>query len=277
MSKCTQELYEGGGNSHPFSSTACIKSCCDLLGAIDSDHLGKECCKELLSSRVFKTLGEAIAADWGAISERLAQRAGNYFNEPAWLQDGLERCVAPVSKRLRQACCSSEVAVLMLRLAVRTACLGSSWYGPWDSLEALQQLVKADAWASLVRALRALVSTFGAALVRQFNAVNIVGDILHVSCASLSGFPLLYNDKQPVCLGYDRQGLCMAAQIFYSLSERHTHLEFSPSECSPSVHIRLQEALFLVTEGAAYLPRLHRHQANQGDTALLMVSPPQAA
>ena len=125
------ELYKDSGNSHPFSSTACIKSCCGLLGAIDRDHLGKECCKELLSHGVFKMLGEATAADWNGISEGLKQRAGMYANEPAWLQDSLERCVAPVSQRLQRACCSSEVAVLMLRLAVRTACLASSWYGPW--------------------------------------------------------------------------------------------------------------------------------------------------
>ena len=182
------QLYTGGRNSHPFSSTACIESCCGLLGAIDRRRLGKECCKELLSSGVFKLLGEATAADWEGISKGLAHRVGTQSHEPAWLHSDPEQCQAALSERLVRACCSSEVAVLMLRLAVRTACVGSSWYGPWGSLEALQQLIKADAWSSLVHALRALLGTFGPGLAKQYNAINIVGDILHVSCALLSLF-----------------------------------------------------------------------------------------
>ena len=88
-------------------------------------------------------------------------------------------------ERLRRACCSSEVAVLMLRLAVRAACLASSWYGPWESVEALHQLIRANAWSSLLHALRALLATFGADLAKQYNALNIVSDILHVSRALL--------------------------------------------------------------------------------------------
>jgi hypothetical protein len=71
----------------------------------------------------------------------------------------------------------------MLRLAVRTACLGSSWYGPWESREALLQLVGVDAWSSLMQALKALLHTFGADLDKQYNVLNIVSDILHVSPA----------------------------------------------------------------------------------------------
>ena len=67
------------------------------------------------------------------------------------------------------------------------------------------------------------------------------------------------------------QGLCTAAQIFYSLSERHTHLEFRPSDLH-GMHASLKETLFLVMEHAEDLPRLHRQQANQGDTASLVVS-----
>lgn len=180
---------EESPTSNPFSSTACIESCCGLLGGIDRHHLGKECCKELLSNGVFKMLGEGTAADWEDISKELAPRVGTQSHDPAWLHSNPEQCQASVSERLERACCSSEVAVLLLRLAVRTACLASSWYGPWESLEALQQLVQAGAWSSLERALRALLATFGAGLAKQYNAVNIVVDLLHVSCALLSLFP----------------------------------------------------------------------------------------
>ena len=185
----TQELYEGGGHSHPFSSTACIDSCCSLLGVIDKHHhLYVDCCRELLSTGVFTMLGEGTATDWDGISKGLAHRVGTQLHDPAWLQSDPEQCQASVSERLQRACCSGEVAVLMLRLAVRTACLASSWYGPWDSLAALQDLVEADAWTSLQRALRALLTIFGAGLVKQYNAINIVGDILHVGSALLSVF-----------------------------------------------------------------------------------------
>ena len=188
-SPISEELYVEGGTSHPFCSTACIESCCGLLRAIDKHHLGNECCKELLRSGVFELLGKATAADWNGISERLPHRVGMQVHDPAWLHRDPEQCQASVSERLQRACCSSEVAVLMLRLAVRTACTDSSWYGPWESLEALQQLVKADAWSSLLRALRALLATFGAGLAKQYNAVSILGDILHVGCALLALFP----------------------------------------------------------------------------------------
>ena len=99
--------------------------------------------------------------------------------QPGYRRAG-QTAVDSVHERLRRACCSSEIAVLMLRLAVRSACLASSWYGPWESMEALQQLITADAWASLLRALRALLGTFGPDLAKQYNAINIVSDILHV-------------------------------------------------------------------------------------------------
>ena len=182
----TQGLYEEGRNSHPFSSSACLESCCGILRAMRLHPV--KGCSELLSSGVFKLLGAATAADWEGISEGLAHRTSTQSHEPAWLHNDPKECQASVSERLKRACCSSEVAVLMLRLAVRTACTDGSWYGPWKSLEALQQLVKADAWSSLVRALRALLATFGAGLAKQYNAINIVGDILHVSCALLPWF-----------------------------------------------------------------------------------------
>ena len=71
----------------------------------------------------------------------------------------------------------------MLRLAVRPACLVNSWYGPWESGEAIRQLIAAEAWSSLLQALRALLVTFGENLAKQYNAINIVSDILHVSRA----------------------------------------------------------------------------------------------
>ena len=186
------QLYEEGGSGHPFCSAACIQSCCGLLEALDDHGLGKECCRELLSDGVFDTLGEGTAADWEGISERLAQRASEEAVSPAWIQEGGQESVDAVHERLRRACCSSEVAVLMLRLATRSACLASSWYGPCESVEALQQLITANAWASLLRALRALLTTFGPDLSKQYNAVNIVGDILHVSpCAFLFLLPWL--------------------------------------------------------------------------------------
>ena len=112
---------------------------------------------------MYEALGEGTAADWKGISTWLALRAGTQPHHPAWLQYGgdSEESYAYLCDRFRLACCSGEVAVLMLRLVVHTASLHSSWYGPWDSLEALQQLVKADAWSSLLHAQRALLGTFG--------------------------------------------------------------------------------------------------------------------
>ena len=66
----------------------------------------------------------------------------------------------------------------------------------------------------------------------------------------------------------------MPAQIFYSLSERHAHREFRPSDIKhgglPAI---IGEAAVLVVNHATHLPRLHRYQANPGDTALLLVRP----
>ena len=64
----------------------------------------------------------------------------------------------------------------------------------------------------------------------------------------------------------------MAAQI-YSLSERHAHREFSPSDIKQGGLPRIiGEAMSLVVNHAAHLPKLHRDQASPGDTALLLVS-----
>ena len=175
-----EDLCEEKGSSNHSCSTALMKSCCGLLEAIDGQHLGKECCKELLRDGVFRALGEGVAADWEGISERLVQQTGKEAHNPAWLQTDLRESGDAVQERLRRACCSSEVVVLMLRLAVRSACLASSWYGPWESMEALHQLVRADVWVALLRALRALLTTFGPDLGKQCNAINIVSDILHV-------------------------------------------------------------------------------------------------
>ena len=177
-SSVPDEVYHEDEGSHRLCSAA--ESCCGLLEAIGGQRLGKQCCEEQLNARVFECLGKGTAADWQSISERLAQRVGEEAQHPAWLQDDQQECIDSVSERIRRACCSSEVAVLMLRLAVRSACLASSWYGPWESMGALQQLVKADAWASLLRALRVLLSTFGSTLSKQYNAITIVNDILHV-------------------------------------------------------------------------------------------------
>ena len=177
-------LYQQGGSGHPSCSTPWIRGCCGLLETIDQYHLGNECRMELLSNGVFRKLGEATAANWEGISERLVQRKGQQAHDPAWLQQGQHADnVSAVYERFRRASCSGEMAVLMLRLAVRTACLAGSWYGPWESKEALLQLVRADAWPSLLRALRALLAAFGPDLAKQYNAINIVSDILHVSRA----------------------------------------------------------------------------------------------
>lgn len=175
-------LYEEVSR-HPFCSIACMTCYCDLSRTLDRHHLGKECCKKLLSDGVFTSLGEEAEADWKGISARLAQRVGSQAQEPAWLEVDPQKPINSVSRRLDRACCSNEVAVLMLRLAVRSACLASSWYGPWDSDAAMQQLTRASAWTSLTHALRALLGTFGPNLAKQYNAINIVSDILHVSQA----------------------------------------------------------------------------------------------
>ena len=189
-----------------------------------------------------------------------------------------------VSQRLRRACCSGEAAVLMLRLAVRPACLASSWYGPWESEEAIQQLFIANAWKSLLRALKALLVTFGDNLAKQYNVINIVSDILHVSRASsapASCYASLHCGSADICLAVSccaaQCSICdMHAQIFYSLSERNTTLrQGGPTDNNFGTFVSpcLLQALCLVVEHAADLPRLHQLQASSGDTALLMVGP----
>ena len=272
--------------SHVLRSQPCLDSCYELLLLTDHFCLGNECCQELLRINTFRTLGEAAAADWEGISVRLAQRGGTQAHEPAWFQQDKEYCAASIHARITQACCSGEVAILMLRLAVRCACLvPTSWYGPWHNAEAVQQLIDTNAWSSLLHALKALLATFGADLDKDFNAVNIVSDILHVSQAS-SG-PSLKFVLGGVCHAglpassrcYTHPAVCVPAQMFYCLSEWHMHSELGPSGTAggtgpPAALSRvLLQALFTVLEHAAYLPRLHPQQA-QGDTALLMVSLP---
>ena len=240
---------------------------------MDRHKLGKECCRELLRNGVFRTLGEGTAADWDGICRRLAQRVEPQAQQPAWpQQDPQDFC----TDRLKRASCSSEVAVFMLRLVVRAACLGSSWYGPWDSMEAVQQLIKADAWSSLLDALVAMLDTFRSDLDKQYNAINIVSDILHVSRALF--FPVCDLTHSNVAFGplcnpsRCHAGVYVSAQIFYSLSEWHTHVDFRPSHVE---HTGLPEAavevLYLVMKYAATLPCLQRDQASCADTALLMV------
>ena len=181
------KLYEQGSSSQPvYHDQDCMMACCCFLTAMstcDDERLSKLCSTLLVSDGAYRVLGEGTAADWEGISEWLAARAGTQTHHPAWLQIGEtpEDSLTFLSDRLRLACCASEVAVLMLRLAVRAACLARSWYGPWDSLEALEQLAGTKAWESLLQALRALLGTFGPNLAKQYNALNIVSDILHVS------------------------------------------------------------------------------------------------
>ena len=140
----TEELlYQQGGSGHPSCSTPWIRGCCGLLEAIDNHNLGTECRRELLSDGVYRKLGEATAANWEGISERLVQQIGKQTHDPAWLQQGQHdgNCNA-VFERFRRASCSAEMAVLMLRLAVRAASLAGSWYGPWESKEALLQFIR---------------------------------------------------------------------------------------------------------------------------------------
>ena len=211
-----EELYaESAGNNHPFCATACIGSSWRLLEALDRHHLGKEVCKKLIGDGSFKVLGEGTSANWKDISIGLVQRAGTHIHHPAWLETDPEQCKANVRERLQRACCSGEVAVLMLHLAVRTACLHSSWYGPWDSVEALQQLVKADAWSSLVHALNAMLINFGANLACQYNAINIASDVLHVSRPLVLPVPQLSLVVQTAASSCcDKQGVLHASPDF---------------------------------------------------------------
>ena len=186
------ELYEEGGSSQPFCSNDCIMDCCGMLRAMDSPvyRLGKACSTEMVRNGTYKLLGEATAlADWEAISAGLAQRVGRHAQDPAWPQEGVEASIDYVCERFRRACCASELAVLMLRLAVRAACLAGSWYGPWENRQALQELLKVNAWTALLSAVKALLVTFGPNLAKQYNAINIVSDILHVSRAPLQTLP----------------------------------------------------------------------------------------
>ena len=180
-------LYaEGATAEQPYYfSKPCLGACCGLLMAVDTYHQVIPCRKELLRNKDFKALGEGSAADWEGISKWLVRRAGTHAQHPTYHRAGdpPQVITCNIGERLRLACCSSEVAVLMLRLAVRTACLAGSLYGPWESREALLQLIGANAWSSLLGALDALLGTFGADLDKQYNALNIVSDILHVSPA----------------------------------------------------------------------------------------------
>ena len=177
------ELYEEDVSSHPFASKDCTESYCRLLRTLDSHCVGEgeECRKKLVTARVYTKLGKAVVADWEGISARLAQRVGTQAQDPAWLQGDPQKPADSVSERLRRACCANEVAIFMLRLAVRSACHASSWYGPLECRKALQQLVSASAWTSLACALRALLTALEPNLANQYNALNIVSDILHVS------------------------------------------------------------------------------------------------
>ena len=167
--------------------------------------------------------------------------------------------------------------MFMLRLAVRAACLDSSWYGPWDSVAAMQQLVSAKTWSSLLHALGAMLATFGAVLDWHYNANNIVSDILHVSRALFLLFCrwlwCTLQPKSPVSWCQAGHGVHICAQVFYSLSEWHTHVDFRRSDFE---HSGLPDAaitvLWLVIKYADKLPRLHCEQASCADTALLMVN-----
>ena len=176
-------LHGEGRSGRPyFLSESLLMTCCGF--AVADANLATECHQDLVCNNVYTVLGEGSAAQWERISAWLAQRAGTQVQDPAYFRAQEDPDLDPeqfkysVANRLKGACCSGEVAIFMLRLAVRTACLTSS--GPWASKEALQQLVGADAWSSLMHALRALLH---AGLVTQYNAVNIVSDILHVSRA----------------------------------------------------------------------------------------------
>ena len=78
-------LFLEDGISQQLCSAACIESCCSLLGAIDTQNLGRECCEELVRLNVYKKLGESTTARWQVISQGLAQRVGTQAQEPAWL------------------------------------------------------------------------------------------------------------------------------------------------------------------------------------------------
>lgn len=67
----------------------------------------------------------------------------------------------------------------------------------------------------------------------------------------------------------------MPVQIFYSLSERHTLLDGKTVDINygHQFHSCLSEALSMVVEHVARLPRLHQAQISCRDTALLMVGP----
>lgn len=64
----------------------------------------------------------------------------------------------------------------------------------------------------------------------------------------------------------------MPAQIFYCLSEWHTHVGFEPSdERFSGMSTKLGVAMWLLIQCRGLLPCLHRQQASPVDTALLMV------
>ena len=225
-----EELYGERGSTRPISFKAFTESCVGLLIFTDRQHTAKECCKQLVSDGVYKTLGEGTAGDWEAISEGLAQRAGTQALDPAWLEQSLQESMDSVQQRLRRVCCTGEAAVLMLRLAVRPACLASSWYGPWESGEALQQLTMVNAWSSLVRALKALLVTSGENLAKQYNAINIVSDILHVSrapsapascSASLHSFKLTLCQTISCCAVHCKTPLYACADLLQPERAEH--------------------------------------------------------
>ena len=275
----TKKLFKEGDSSQPLSFIACNASCCALLRAIDRDNLGRECCDELVRVGVYRALSGAITAEWEVISEALlVERVGTQACDSAWLEQDPEESMTSVRERLRLASCSSEVAVLMLRLAVRAACLASSWHGPWDNMRALRQLINAKAWSSLHQALSAMLTCFGPYLAMHYNALNIVSDILHVSHTYLCS-PVrlvLLGHATPAGAAWRLQATasCMPAQIFYCLGEGHTLKDITPSSIGKASGLpqTITDTAFLVMKHAEHLPPLHRQQAAQGDTALLMVS-----
>ena len=72
-------------------------------------------------------------------------------------------------------------------------------------------------------------------------------------------------------------GVQTSVQIFYSLSEWHTHVDFKPSQVERSglpqgLPKTAMEVLFLVIKFADNLPPWHRQQTSCADTALLVVN-----
>jgi hypothetical protein len=161
--------------------------CSGYLSVLDVGK-GLDCATAFVQHRVYSKLARIIlTTDWDRIGQSLKSvgRDDQPHAPKFYHQMSLPDAHAAVGERLQQAGSLEEVAVLLLRLAMRAACVDASYFGPFSHTPALEQL-GGTKLLGVQAALRALLPLFGRHLARHSNALHIVDDLLHVSPALCS-------------------------------------------------------------------------------------------